>query len=516
MNRLFGILYLDDKRTDIDKKGNKIKKFKSIIPIKSRITCNSRFYSLDASLDSSQPYKNDNEFLIKTKKSEMHRTYCIINLNDSSVNEYILNDNLNEELFQKMATCNWSLKINTFYSKNFILPEINFNKITYDADIISIDPENCVDIDDAISVIINDKIELGIHIADPTSIIDLKSDLGKELSNRIESIYLDKTNHMIPENLGKYISLKKGELKNAYSLIIKFNTNDITQIEKLIKTKSYEYKFIKTNIIVKENMSYDNFEKNLNKKYYKDIYDIGYNICKALQLGISEYDSHKMIEAYMILCNHLASNHTFISRINKKKTSNIENIFKDNKINKIYNNCLQESAKYILNDSEQIHEGIGLEYTHFTSPMRRYVDFLNHYIIYNNLKYEDIKEFIDLEKINLVHKYYKKIYNIRNINNILDLHDYIKTQGTIIYIEFNKIKILINDLLITVNIFNKKLLEHKIVNIINQNDFEIEFEYKDKKINYKLGQIINIEIYKNKLEIIPFRFIIDSFTILDI
>ena len=495
MNRLFGILYLDDKRTDIDKKGNKIKKFKSIIP-----------------------YKNDNEFLIKTKKSEMHRTYCIINLNDLSVNEYILNDNLNEELFQKMATCNWSMKINTIYSKNFILPEINFNNITYDADIISIDPENCVDIDDAISVIINDKIEIGIHIADPTSIIDLKSDLGKELSNRIESIYLDKTNHMIPENLGKHISLKKGELKNAYSLIIKFNTNNITQIEKLIKTKSYEYKFIKTNIIVKENMSYENFEKNLNKKYYKDIYDIGYNICKGLQLDISEYDSHKMIEAYMILCNHLASNHTFISRTNKKKTSNIDNIFKDNKLNKIYNNCLQDTAKYILNDSEQIHvhEGIGLEYTHFTSPMRRYVDFLNHYIIYNNLKYEDIKEFIDLKKINLVHKYYKKIYNIRNINKLLDSFDNIKTQGTIIYIEFNKIKILINDLLITVNIFNKKLLEHKIVNIINQNDFEIEFEYKDKKIKYQIGQIINIEIYKNKLEINPFRFIIDSFTILDI
>jgi len=498
MNRMFGILYLDDKRTDIDKKGNKIKKFKSFIP-----------------------YKNDNEFLIKTKRSEMHRTYCIINLNDLSVNEYILNDVLNEELFQKIATCNWSLKINTIYSKNFILPEINVDKLTYDANIVSIDPENCIDIDDAISVIINDKIELGIHIADPTSIINLDTDLGKELGNRIESVYLDKINHMIPENLGNYISLKKGELKNAYSLIIKFNTNDITQIENLIKNKSYEYEFKKTNIIVKENMSYDIFEKNLNKKYYRDIYDIGYNICKGLQLDLTDYNSHKMIEGYMILCNHLASNHTFISRINKKKTLNKDNIFKDNifkdnKLNKIYNNCLQESAEYIFNDSEQIHEGIGLKYTHFTSPMRRYVDFLNHYIIYNNKKYEELKNIINLEKINFIHKYYKKIYNIRNINKLLDSNDYIKTQGIIIFIEFNKIRILINDLLITVNIFNKKLLEHRIINIIKHTDVEIEFEYKDKKINYFLNQIIDIEIYKNKLEINPFRFIIDSFTILDI
>ena len=29
MQRLFGILYLDDKRTDIDKKGNHLKKYKS-------------------------------------------------------------------------------------------------------------------------------------------------------------------------------------------------------------------------------------------------------------------------------------------------------------------------------------------------------------------------------------------------------------------------------------------------------------------------------------------------------
>ena len=487
MNRIFGILYLDDKRTDIDKKGNKIKKFKPIF--------------------SCEKY---NELLIKTKRTEMHRTYCVVNLNDLSINEYIFNDDLNEELFQKMALCNWSMKINTLYIKNYTPPLLNSNKNLYDANIISIDPIGCVDIDDAISLIQKEYIELGIHIADPTSFIELNSDLGKELTNRIESVYLEKTNHMIPESLGNYISLKKGEIKHAYSLIIKFNTNDITQIENLIKTKSYEYKFIKTNIIVKENMSYDEFEKNLNNSYYKNIYDIGLNICKGLELNVMEYDSHKMIEGFMILCNHLASNHTFITRINKKRPSYIDNIFKNNKLNLLYNNCLQESANYVLNNSEEIHEGLGLRYTHFTSPMRRYVDFLNHYIMYNNSKYEDdnIKKFINLEKINMIHKYYKKIYNIRNINKLLDSNDYIKTEGIIIYIEYNKIKILIDNLLISVNIFNKKLLEHNIINIIKQNDIEIEFEYKENKIKYTLGQMINIEIYRNKLEINPFRFII--------
>ena len=63
--------------------------------------------------------------------------------------------------------------------------DIDFNKserITYDGDIISIDPMGCIDIDDAISYKLNNnKIELGIHIADPSSYIDINSDIGKEL-----------------------------------------------------------------------------------------------------------------------------------------------------------------------------------------------------------------------------------------------------------------------------------------------------------------------------------------------
>ncbi len=51
MQRLFGILYLDDKRTDIDKKGNHLKKFKSL-------------YNLP-------------ELIIKTKKTEMHRNIVL-------------------------------------------------------------------------------------------------------------------------------------------------------------------------------------------------------------------------------------------------------------------------------------------------------------------------------------------------------------------------------------------------------------------------------------------------------
>jgi len=375
MLRLFGILYLDDKRTNIDSKGNLFKKFKSF-------------------------YNPSEELLIKTKKQEMHRTFCIINANDNTINEYINYDkfnNFNNFIYEKMGTANWSMKINNLINKNDKFNKINdkFNKINdylidltpnrinYVADILSIDPDGCIDIDDAISYkLIDDKIELGIHIADPSSYIDLKSELGKELINRCESIYLNKTNHMIPESLGiEYISLKKNKVCRAYSLIINFNTNNINNISECIQNKQYEYKFIKTNIIISENLSYDNFEKQLNNIYYTNLYDIGIQIFNGLNISVDklDYDSHKMIEGYMLLCNHFASNHTSIKRINTVK--NITNNISNNKqLYNHYQNCLQNAAIYSFED--KIHEGIGLKYTHFTSPMRRYIDFLNHIIIY--------------------------------------------------------------------------------------------------------------------------------------
>ena len=494
MHRLFGILYLDDKRTNIDSKGNLFKKFKSF-------------------------YNPSEELLIKTKKQEMHRTFCIINTNDNSINEYINCDNFNDFIYEKMGTANWSMKINKINKINDYLTDITPNRINYDANIISIDPDGCIDIDDAISYkLIDDKIQIGIHIADPSSYIDLKSELGKELINRCESIYLNKINHMIPEFLGiEYISLKKNKVCRSYSLVINFNTNNLNNISKCIQKKEYEYKFIKTNIIISENLSYDNFEKQLNNIYYKNLYDIGIQIFSGLNISVdkSDYDSHKMIEGYMLLCNHFASNHTSIKRINTVKNINYTNNTNNDKQHyRYYQNCLQNAATYSFED--KIHEGIGLKYTHFTSPMRRYIDFLNHIIIYNNfnnLNNHDIYDVIDINQINQInkiHSYYKKIYNLRNIDNLLGDNPFITNNGIIVFIENNNLRILIDKILINVKIFDNKLIENKIIEIIEQNESYIVFRYRNKEIKFELFQDINIKIYRNKLEINPYKFIIND------
>ena len=498
MHRLFGILYLDDKRTDIDNKCNHLKRFKS-------------FY-------------NNDEFIIKTKRKEMNRTYAIINCIDKSVNEYIDNDILDDNIFIKMGICNWSMKMNNILKqkKEDYMIDLTPNRIEYIDTIISVDPENCVDIDDAISCKINiDNIEIGIHIADPSSYISMNSELGKELYNRIESLYINDVQHMIPECLSiSNISLLEGKQSRAYSCIINIKCNNINQIRECIENKNYEYKFIKTIINVNKNLSYDKFEQNIIlNPHYKLIYDIGGQILSGFKLSTYNYDSHKMIEAYMLLCNHLAaeSNLTPIKRINTIKK--INNQFdKDDRLQELYNNCLQNSASYIISDNkEYIHEGLGLIYTHFTSPMRRYVDYLNHIIMYGDQQ-DKINNIDKINKINNIHKYYKKIYNLQTINNLINNNNlinydnqYFEGVGKIIFIDDNMLRVLINKKnIINVTIINKKILDNNIITLKEKNEHTIIFTYKDKEIKFELFQDITIKIYKIKLEINPFKIIIND------
>ena len=54
------------------------------------------------------------------------------------------------------------------------------------------------------------------------------------------------------------------------------------------------------------------------------------------------------------------------------------------------------------------------------------------------------------------------------------------------------------------------LNQNKIVNMIEQTDERIIFNYRDKNIKFELFQNVNITIYRNKMEIKPFKFIIDN------
>ena len=76
--------------------------------------------------------------------------------------------------------------------------------------IFTIDPYTSKDLDDAIHVKVIDEekklLEVGVHIADPTSYIDKGSFLDKEASNRVTSVYLVQKNiPMIPRILSESV-----------------------------------------------------------------------------------------------------------------------------------------------------------------------------------------------------------------------------------------------------------------------------------------------------------------------
>ena len=71
----------------------------------------------------------------------------------------------------RIATCHWKHKLNYTISQTDPMAD---DRVPYDdmsITTISVDPENCVDVDDAISIkrLPNNTLQIGIHIADPTS-----------------------------------------------------------------------------------------------------------------------------------------------------------------------------------------------------------------------------------------------------------------------------------------------------------------------------------------------------------
>ena len=98
---------------------------------------------------------------------------------------------------------------------------------------ITIDPDDAKDFDDAISVEEkNNKIEIGIHIADVSYFLKEGTNLDKEAYQRGTSVYLvDRVVPMLPECLSNNLcSLKPNEDKYTFSAIFTFNKE--MQIEK--------------------------------------------------------------------------------------------------------------------------------------------------------------------------------------------------------------------------------------------------------------------------------------------
>lgn len=416
-----------------------------------------------------------------------------------------------------------------------------------------IDPKGCQDADDGFSIYTNkEKLMLAIHIADPTEHIELNSKLWKDMCYRTITHYPSGNDpiHLTPQYILENSSLMEnscGKIKNAISIVTEISKNTFLPIGKI------KYVFSKISVDKKYNFSYQEvaelFEKHVceldTDKFIKNI-KVGIKISNALKksrkavgkkLGeiktshlTEKFDGFyndsdgvilikQMIAEFAIFANSFIGNYLRI----KLGKEDVCGIFRSCQID-IQNKLKIDSFltgddifKYIVKNGVSAdylskcrsHDLVGKsEYCHFTSPIRRVVDCVCHYLLkYVHLretKYPDLELEIPFTKTELeilsqrctfIAKKEKKIqFSDRKfrcfqvLKNLSEIDKIKNNMGIPITVEFNGYSGLFLNILIT-----------------SINGFKVSLSYSLKIKNYKFIQFweefqkIGIYIYNINL-----------------
>lgn len=158
----------------------------------------------------------------------------------SIIRKYDLPEDFSEEVKNYVAKKDYQISAK----------EIEKRKDLRDLKMVTIDGEDAKDLDDAVSLEINDKGNylLGVHIADVGFYVEENSVLDKEAFKRGTSVYLvDRVIPMLPRELSNGIcSLNVGEDRLAMSCIMEINKDG----------KMVDYEIVPSVINVDERMTY--------------------------------------------------------------------------------------------------------------------------------------------------------------------------------------------------------------------------------------------------------------------
>jgi ribonuclease R len=337
-------------------------------------------------------------------------------------------------------------------NESFLVPEvisekeINSRKDMRGITTLTIDPVDAKDFDDALSVnIINDnKIEVGVHIADVGHYVKPGTKLDDEAFKRATSVYLvDRCVPMLPERLSNGIcSLKPHEDRLAFSVIFTLdNEGNIlnTWQGKTVIHSDRRYAYEEAQEIIEGNDGdysteirlLDTLARKIRKKRIKEGsiemggIEVRFKLAEDNKKPIGVYfkeqkEANKLIEEFMLLANKSVaktlSDASWANVYRVHDTPNMEKlnalvgvcktfgydieIYDDSaEIKKTLNGLLKEiketpeenmietlvtrcmsKATYTIKNIG--HYGLGFtHYSHFTSPIRRYPDLITHRIL---------------------------------------------------------------------------------------------------------------------------------------
>ena len=324
--------------------------------------------------------------------------------------------------------------------------EISSRKDMRGVTTLTIDPVDAKDFDDALSVnIISDnKIEVGVHIADVGHYVKPGTKLDDEAFKRATSVYLvDRCVPMLPERLSNGIcSLKPHEDRLAFSVIFTLD-NDGTILNtwqgKTVIHSDRRYAYEEAQEIIEgtdgdystEIRLLDTLARKIRKKRIKEGsiemggIEVKFKLAADDKKPIGVYfkeqkESNKLIEEFMLLANKaVAKTLSEASWANVYRVHDTPNMEKLNalvgvcktfgydieiyddptEIKKSLNSLLKEikdtpeenmietlvtrcmsKATYTIKNIG--HYGLGFtHYSHFTSPIRRYPDLITHRIL---------------------------------------------------------------------------------------------------------------------------------------
>jgi exoribonuclease R len=329
------------------------------------------------------------------------------------MNKYRLNDsitNFTNKTRRMFANSDENLLISKIVDNNkFIKNRLDYNNI------ITIDPNGCVDIDDGFSCQTNCETgitTISIYISNVyawISTFDLWNDI-----TRVSTIYLpDKRRTMLPPILSDNLcSLVEKQHRVALCMDV-FISRDGQVIG--------EPRFENAVICVKKNYSYDS-----PKMIQDPDYTRAFEITRKINPNVK--DSHALIEYWMVFMNSECGKRLSLSEMGIFRTASFEErrsfVFDNPNTQNFFNNWGNVNSEYSIKSAR--HELLDLaSYAQITSPIRRLVDLINQcqFIKLTNQITEESDKFVDLwlrqiDKLNMKMKSIRRVQNDCEIMNI--------------------------------------------------------------------------------------------------